>query len=292
MLSIDVRTAIARDLGILEQQFEVRPLSGSALNQCWMLRSESGSFFVKTNDPERFTMLEAEADGLTELSVCSELAIPAVHAVGVTADTAWLVLDWLELSHSDERSNERLGYGLASLHGHTSSQYGWKRDNTIGLTPQINTPGSHWWAFFRDQRLGVQKNLLIDKAVAVSKLKLLDDVINRAEAIFEQNIPSASLLHGDLWGGNWATLQDGRPCIFDPAVYYGDAETDIAMTQLFGGFGQKFYAAYREVRPDVDEGPARRELYRLYHLLNHWNLFGSSYASQSQRSMKTLLQMI
>jgi fructosamine-3-kinase len=175
------------------------------------------------------------------------------------------------------------------MHRVTGRSFGWRRDNTIGSTPQPNTPGNDWIAFWREQRLGFQLRLAERNGLSSALQAKGERLLERLEAFFRGYAPAPSLLHGDLWGGNHGYTVSGEPVVFDPAVYYGDREADLAMTELFGGFGAGFYAAYKEVWP-LDSGYAvRKQLYNLYHVLNHANLFGGGYASQAEAMMERLL---
>ena len=225
-------------------------------------------------------MFEAEADGLAELRATGEVRVPDVIDCGVMNGEAYLDLEPLELERPSQAAAARFGAQLANLHRHTQEQFGWFRDNTIGLTPQHNTPCSDWIEFFRQHRLGFQVELAISNGHGADVAELGGRVSRRLPQLFEGYEPQASLLHGDLWGGNWGAV-GGEPVVFDPAVYYGDRESDIAMTLLFGGFGRSFYAAYESAWPMAPGHHERLELYQLYHVLNHLNLFGGSYLGQA-----------
>jgi fructosamine-3-kinase len=174
-----------------------------------------------------------------------------------------------------------MGRMLATLHRHTGERFGWERDNWIGLAPQKNGWSDDWIGFFRDCRLAPQ----LARAALEREAQPLIAVL---PSFFDGYLPQPSLLHGDLWSGNAGFLRDGSPVIFDPAVYYGDREADLAMTELFGGFPPAFYAAYREAWP-LDSGyEQRRDLYNLYHVLNHANLFGGGYVAQARRLIAAL----
>jgi fructosamine-3-kinase len=183
----------------------------------------------------------------------------------------------------------RLGRNLARMHRVTGSRFGWHRDNTIGATPQVNTASEDWIAFWREQRLGFQLNLAAAKGHGGRLIANGMRLMERLPAFFPGGRPQPSLLHGDLWSGNAARTAEGEPVIFDPAVYYGDREADLAMTELFGGFPRPFYEAYAAEYP-LDPGyAARKPLYNLYHVLNHLNLFGGGYGAQALRLMEQLL---
>lgn len=194
-------------------------------------------------------------------------------------------------SRSDTASQAKMGRQLAALHRVTSEngQFGWHRDNTIGSTPQVNTPSDDWISFYRDQRLQFQFNLAGRHGAGSRLLSQGDRLMGEFHVLFDNYVPESSLLHGDLWSGNYAYTSAGDPAIFDPAVYYGDREADLAMTELFGGFGHDFYTAYDNAWP-IDPGyKIRKTLYNLYHILNHFNLFGGGYASQAQGMVDSLL---
>jgi fructosamine-3-kinase len=175
------------------------------------------------------------------------------------------------------------------MHRVTQARFGWVQDNTIGSTPQINTPEEDWIVFWREHRLRFQLHLATRHGHGGRLRERGERLLDEFPRLFAEYQPAASLLHGDLWSGNYAYTREGEPVIFDPAVYYGDREADLAMTELFGGFGREFYAAYREAYP-LDEGYAvRKTLYNLYHVLNHLNLFGGGYLSQAQGMIDRLL---
>ncbi len=175
------------------------------------------------------------------------------------------------------------------MHRCDAAQFGWQRDNTIGATPQPNAWHADWVAFFRDRRLGFQLAMAGDNGAPARLLDRGRRLLGELDAFFTTYRPTPSLLHGDLWGGNWGADSSGAPVIFDPAVYFGDREADIAMTRLFGGFDRQFYGAYAAEWP-LDAGHGSREtLYNLYHILNHYNLFGGSYAAQAGDMIERLL---
>ena len=177
------------------------------------------------------------------------------------------------------------------MHRTTRAEFGWVRDNTIGATPQPNTPDPDWVRFWARQRLGFQLALAARNGHGGALQRLGETLLGRLPDLLD-HAPAPSLLHGDLWGGNLGYMRDGEPVIYDPAVYYGDREADLAMTELFGGFGGDFYAAYREAWP-LDPGYAsRRDLYNLYHVLNHLNLFGGGYLGQALNLLGRLLAQV
>jgi len=277
-------------LGETLQLSAPRAVGGGSINQCCQVSSGQQSWFVKLNRAEKLDMFVAEAEGLKALGKADALCIPQPVCWGQDGRQAWLVMDYLEPGGSGDAV--ALAEGLASMHRVQSARFGWHRDNTIGSTPQINTQESDWLTFWREHRLAFQLQLAAQNGAAGRTLKLGERLLVQLPALLDGHEPEASLLHGDLWSGNYAFTRDGLPTIFDPAVYFGDRETDLAMTELFGGFSRDFYAAYRNAWP-MDSGyPLRKTLYNLYHVLNHFNLFGGGYLSQAQAMMESLLSEV
>ena len=260
---------------------------GGCINQTMRIRYGDDSYFVKLNSAGRADMFVAEALGLQELQGSDTLKVPEPVCWGDDGESAWLVLEDLDLGGQDDAAS--LGEGLAALHRVIRAQFGWGTDNTIGSTLQVNTREHDWVTFWRQHRLQFQLELAAQNGYG-GRLQLQGEKLLAAfPALFAGYTPAASLLHGDLWSGNFAFTRSGEPTIFDPAVYYGDRETDLAMTELFGGFSREFYAAYRADYP-LDTGyEVRKTLYNLYHILNHLNIFGDGYRSQAQRMMDSLV---
>ena len=264
-------------------------VTGGCINDAWHLQGDQRSFFVKLNSAGQLEMFEAEAAGLTTIIASNSLRAPRPVAWGVADGHSWLALEFIELTSAAASTSALLGERLAAMHRHTSQEFGWERDNTIGSTPQPNPATTDWISFFREQRLGFQLTLAARNSAPPSMLHQGQQLLAELPALFGTYRPQASLLHGDLWGGNWGADTEGMPVIFDPAVYFGDREADLAMTELFGGFSGDFYAAYNAAWP-LDPGySARKRLYNLYHILNHFNLFGGSYAQQAEHVIKELL---
>ena len=236
-------------------------------------------FFVKINSIKLSNMFQVEYESLLELSQNELMQIPTPICFGSSQDKAYLVLEYIPMS---ARGDSRLmGKALAKMHRITASQYGWSNNNFIGSTTQSNQTHSDWLSFWRDERMIPQFEMLYNKGYQSYLSPSADKFLLHLDSLLDNHNPPASLLHGDLWSGNYAYNETGQPVIFDPALYYGDRETDLAMTELFGGFDEKFYAAYNEVWP-LDKGYKRRKtLYNLYHILNHANLFGTSYLNQA-----------
>jgi protein-ribulosamine 3-kinase len=284
----EVAAAIGRATG---EPFSIESrvaVGGGCINECHVIRGGERAYFVKTNAPGRAEMFAAEAAGLDEIGRTRAVRVPRPVCHGASPAASWIVLELLDLQKPDNQCMRALGRNLARLHRVTGEHYGWYRDNTIGSTPQINTPCADWIAFWRERRLGFQ----LDLAAARGEGSLVDGgrrLLEKLPALFKGYVPAPSLLHGDLWSGNTGMTTTGEPVIYDPAAYYGDREADLAMTELFGGFPQSFYASYRAEHP-LDAGYAtRKHLYNLYHVLNHLNLFGGGYGTQAERMIGLLL---
>ena len=271
---------------------ETNVVGGGCINQTYCITDGTQRYFVKLNKSDCLAMFEAEAAGLMEIHQSHTLRVPLPVCYGQHKHAAWLVLEYLDINNGAHGNASELGIQLAAMHRITSKEFGWVRNNTIGQTPQINTTSSDWINFWRMHRLGYQLDLAKANGFH-GKLQVLGErLLINLDKFFSDISPSPSLLHGDLWGGNYAYDEMGNPVLFDPAVYYGDREADIAMTELFGGFPANFYSAYRHDYP-LDSGyNIRKVIYNLYHVLNHLNLFGSSYCCQAEQMMDILLAEI
>jgi fructosamine-3-kinase len=250
--------------------------------------------FRKTGAANQLSMFEAEIEGLAALRATHTVRVPETVGAGETASgQAWLELEYLELAPLDHASGARLGEQLAEMHRRTgleaNATYGWPRDNFIGSTPQSNQSHRTWAGFFAAERLRPQLAMALRNGMARPLYEQGERLAERLGAFFLDYRPLPSLLHGDLWSGNAGQLPGGTPVIFDPAVYRGDREADLAMAELFGGFPESFYAAYRAAWP-LDPGfETRKTLYNLYHVLNHFNLFGAGYLNQARRMIERLV---
>ncbi|MGH8550969.1 MAG: fructosamine kinase family protein [Methylococcales bacterium] len=265
------------------------PLAGGSINSASRIEGGNRAYFVKLNRSELVDMFEAESEGLREIAATATVRVPEPIAFGVENGAAFLILQFLTLKSSTARSDRVLGEQLAAMHGIPQSDFGWVRDNTIGLTLQANDRSDRWIDFWRDHRLAFQLELARKNGCQPSLLDRGALLCEKLQGLFDGYTPAPSLLHGDLWAGNTAADESERPVIFDPACYYGDRECDIAMSELFGGFGKEFYKAYHEVWP-IDPGyRIRKTLYNLYHVLNHFNLFGGAYQRQADTMIQFLL---
>jgi fructosamine-3-kinase len=291
-------------------------VSGGCINQGYSISSSSRAYFAKINQAFQIAMFEAEALGLQQMRATQTIRVPEPICWGSEGNSAYIVLEWLDLgSRGGERAWEEMGRKLAAMHKYTPPNppllrggeernstllrggeernstllgkvFGWDINNTIGSTVQINNWTANWAEFWAEHRIGYQLKLARRRGGHFPQGERLLEVIPELLAGHE---PQPSLVHGDLWGGNAGVTSAGEPVIFDPAAYFGDREVDIAMTELFGGFPAEFYRGYNQVLP-LDLGYEKRKtLYNLYHILNHFNLFGGSYASQANQMINRIL---
>ncbi|HEY9850535.1 MAG TPA: fructosamine kinase family protein [Leptolyngbyaceae cyanobacterium] len=276
---------------VTKEEFQVnqrRSVGGGCINQGYAISNSQKTYFVKVNQSAGLDMFEAEAIGLQQMWDTHTIRVPKPLCWGIADNSAYLVLEWLDIVSGGGNSVwEEMGRQLAGMHKATSSQgFGWERNNTIGSTLQINHWKSDWAEFFAEHRIGYQLKLANRRGGNFSQGERLIEAIPE---LLANHQPQPSLVHGDLWSGNASVTSSGEPVIFDPATYYGDREVDLAMTELFGGFPAAFYRGYNEAWP-LDPGyEQRKTLYNLYHVLNHYNLFGGSYGSQANRTIEQIL---
>jgi len=290
---------LARSLAAsLGGAWTVRPLQASGFCSTWHAAG-CGELFVKSLPLGSADVLEAEADGLRALGAAGAIRVPAVagcwrdEAQGV----ALLAIEWLALRAPDAAFGARFGEALGRLHAarRSDDRFGWHRDNRLGATPQRNGWSAEgglagWVAFFARERLGRMAQALAGEAAHAPLVAAVHALATRLPCFFEDgHEPRPSLIHGDLWSGNWGVLADGTPVVYDPAVSCSDAEAELAMMELFGQPPSGFWAAYRGVAGLHDGYPRRRGLYQLYHLLNHTLLFGGGYARQALALAQALL---
>lgn len=261
------------------------PVSGGSINDAFQIETTQGRFFVKLNDASRFpNMFEAEKRGL-ELLGQSSFSVPEPLNVGLLDDTQFILIDWVEKGVPKSGFWDEFGRHLAALHSIASEHFGLNHSNYIGSLPQSNSEHKTWEEFYCEERILPQMRLAEKSGQLTSSMKRgFDALFAELQNIFPMEKPS--LLHGDLWSGNMMVAQDGSPCIFDPAVYYGHREMDLAMMALFGGFGDDWIAAYNEVYPLENGWKDRVPIGQLYPLMVHVNLFGGGYG----RSVESILQ--
>ncbi|OCQ92210.1 hypothetical protein BCD67_04470 [Oscillatoriales cyanobacterium USR001] len=288
----------ARITEITNHKFQIdnrRSISGGCINQGYQISDASRSYFVKLNQASQIAMFEAEALGLQQMYDTKTIRVPQPICFGNEGNYAYIVLEWLDLGgRGNNQAWEEMGQNLAAMHKYNSpgfplpiNGFGWDINNTIGSTPQINTWTANWAEFWAEYRIGYQLKLAKSRGGYFPQgehlLKIIPDLLANYQ-------PQPSLVHGDLWGGNAGVTSTGEPVIFDPATYWGDREVDLAMTELFGGFSAAFYRGYHQIWP-LDSGyEKRKNLYNLYHILNHFNLFGGSYESQANQMIKLIFK--
>lgn len=285
----ELRERIATETGRRPAETPSGHVAGGCINECLRWETDSGPLFVKLTTADRHEMFAAEADALCALAATGAVRVPGVIGRGVSGGSAFLALEWIDLTAGPGRAERRLGVELAALHRATADEFGWHRDNTIGSTHQDNGWSNDWARFFATRRLGFQLDLAEQQGHDSHLVDTGRRLCERTAGIIGHRRITPSLLHGDLWSGNRATDAAGAPVIFDPASYYGDREADIAMTRLFGGFGCEFYAAYESAWALEAGAETRATLYNLYHVLNHLNLFGGGYRRQAQAMIDRLL---
>jgi protein-ribulosamine 3-kinase len=276
-----------------DEPFQPHPpsgIGGGCINTTVKLSDGRRDFFVKLNAVDLLWMFSAEAEGLGELAGSRSIRVPEPVCHGSVGEQAYLVMEYVPMGRPGPAAAETAGRQLAAMHRCGRDAFGWHRDNTIGSTPQSNASSRRWQDFWRDRRLGFQLELAGRNGY--SALLGPGEKLLAGLAVLLDHAPPPSLLHGDLWGGNLGYDVDGEPLIFDPAVYYGDREADLAMTELFGGFSGHFYAAYDEAWPLPEGYRVRKTLYNLYHILNHANMFGGGYVAQARGMMDRLLAEI
>lgn len=279
--------ALAAHVGRPVRLDRLRVVGGGSIHAAYQLDTDAGPFFLKQNAAAEAANFAAEAEGLRTLMGRSPLRVPAPLGHGTAGAQAWLLMDWLDARTPTAATWTRLGEGLAALHRHTQARHGFHQDNYIGSLPQRNTPCATWVEFWVAHRLEPQAALAHARGRLDAPTRaLLDRVVARLPELLPEEPPA--LLHGDLWSGNVlaSTGPDHVPAIFDPAVYYGHREVDLAMTTLFGGFEPGFYAAYAAGFPLEPGWRERLPLHHLYPLMVHLNLFGTGYLPQVQAVLR------
>ena len=260
-----------------EPIIKTRSLSGGDISDAYLLHTRNGRLFCKVNNStDAFAMFKAEKEGLKVIAKSGVIKAPAVICCSPLKKGACLILEYIEDKSPSAKDMQKFGYQLAELHLCRGAYFGLEEANYIGSLPQSNTTHSSWVSFYARERLQPQLELALEKSLLsaneVPEIHLIENTI----AKYSSDITPV-LLHGDLWSGNYLISDNGDPHLIDPAIYYGHSEVDMAMTKLFGGFDADFYMAYHEIIPTSDGYAQRQELYQLYYLLVHLNLFGSSY---------------
>lgn len=281
---------LQQQTGIIATAEAATAISGGSISSAYRVPSKDGPLFLKLGRAGSHERFAAEVDGLRALRQCGALTVPMVYCHGRTESSSYLFLEWLELGTRSATTETSLGRALALQHRTTASSFGWARSNFIGATYQPNDQHDNWLTFLRERRLRFQLDLAARNGLPATEQAAGGAILDRLENFFGDDEIAPSLLHGDLWSGNWGELPAGVPCIFDPAVYCGDREADLAMTRLFGGFSSAFYDAYITEWPLRAGWEVRVDLYNLYHLLNHFNLFGEGYLAQVSGTLARLIE--
>jgi protein-ribulosamine 3-kinase len=265
-----------------------RSIGGGCINRTLALTLSNGeTVFLKQNDHPPEGMFEKEARGLQLMrQVKNGPRIPQVVALPEGPNPQFLIIEYIEEGSPGDGYYERFGQALAHMHRTTQEHYGLDHDNFIGSTEQMNTPETDGLVFFREHRLGFQQKLARERGLLPAATdKKIDRLRDQLDQRLDLTGEHPALVHGDLWSGNTFADSEQRPCVVDPAVHFGLRETDLAMTELFGRLPQSFYDAYREAFPQNPGYEERKQLYNLYHLLNHLNLFGGSYLASVESTV-------
>lgn len=281
ILENKIKTKIEKELN--STIIELQSLSGGCISNAYRVTTNSEKiYFLKFNSMGSSDMFIKEAHGLQELNKAGVIKIPEI----ISYDEDYILLEQVTSSNKQKKFSEDFGRKFALLHKFTGKYYGFYEDNYIGSNKQINiseeNEKNNWTKFYFNKRILYQLELAEKIGNSTSELrKAIAALENKIDKIVFDNGESPSLLHGDLWGGNYLVDENGFACLIDPAVYYGNREADLAMTKLFGGFDSRFYKSYDEAYPLPDGYEYRENIYKLYHVLNHLNLFGGGYYSQA-----------
>lgn len=264
-------------------------VSGGSINEAYCLHTGKGKYMLKLNNKNAYPyMFACEVEGLNAIADTHTIGTPQVILQDDYADQSFLVLEWIESRRSTQKSDEALGLQLAQMHMHTSETFGFHQDNYMGSMKQSNRKHKTWADFYIEERLQPMVKAAVDyNRLKYTDLKSFEMLYSKLDKLFDEESPS--LIHGDLWGGNYLISTDETPYLIDPAVNYGNRELDIAMTTLFGGFSPGFYHSYHEALPLNSGWQHRIDLWNLYPLLLHLNLFGASYLSQVRNALEKYL---
>lgn len=262
------------------------PISGGSINQTYRLQTTKGDYFIKINSGMQFPgMFEAEAAGLKLIADTGAIAVPKVIATCEACAESFLLMEWVDTRRPTAKASAQLGRALAEMHRHTAAAFGLEGDNYMGSLRQSNRRHQSWTEFFINERLQPMVKMAVDAGwLNRADLTRFEALYGALPGLFDEESPA--LIHGDLWGGNYLIGEDETPYLIDPAVSFGHREFDIAMTTLFGGFSREFYAAYHESFPLAPDWDDRTDLWNLYPLLVHLNLFGGGYLGQVRGALQ------
>lgn len=270
-----------------ENVFNATPVHGGSINAVYCLQTNSTKYLLKLNNRYRFPdMFKREAEGLSTISKTGTISTPKLILRGDSNEESFLLLEWIDTRRPTRMASTLLGEQLAQMHRSTAEGFGFQTDNYIGSLPQSNIRHNKWSDFFINERLMPMVQMATDKRyLNAADLHNFEQLYKNLPGLFDEEPPS--LIHGDLWGGNYLIGTDEKPYLIDPAVSYGHREFDMAMTMLFGGFSQEFYTAYYEAFPLAKGWRERTDLWNLYPLLVHLNLFGIGYLGQVRDNIRT-----
>ena len=279
-IEVSLKAFLEKEFQFYGPAISYRPVGGGCINYAMEVRTAAGSFFLKYNDARAFPgMFDAEKKGLILLGGAHELKVPGVIHTAISGNYSYILMEFITSAPEIPDFMEDFGRSLAKLHMHHDHLFGMDHDNFMGSLPQSNRFHPGWVTFFIEERLETQVRLAEGKGLLPADTrKQFERLYTLLPGILPAELPS--LLHGDLWGGNYMISGEGKACLIDPAVYYGHREIDLAMSRLFGGFGEAFYRCYQESFPLEHGWEERVGVYNLYPLLVHLNLFGSSYLGQ------------
>jgi fructosamine-3-kinase len=279
-IQASVRDILRQNINSTAELVSFTSVSGGCINNGGRLKTSAGDFFLKWNDSNKFPgMFEAEAKGLALLSKPAVIDIAKVVGFSISGSHQFLILNFVESSLPSPAYWIMLGQQLAALHKNKAADFGLDHSNYIGSLRQVNNHKKKWSDFFIDERLQVQLKLAVDRGrIETSQTKKFEHFFKKLPDLLPDEVPS--LIHGDLWSGNLIVNANGDPCLIDPAVYYGHREAELAFTKLFGGFDSSFYESYHRQYPLQTGFERRIEIYNLYPLLVHVNLFGGGYVRQ------------
>lgn len=281
---------LEKKIGCKEGQLHL--IKKNYTNQYFTCETELGKFFVKTRSQEHEAVFAAEARALEEIDYLDTVRVPVPHFYGTAEGNSFLIVEFIDLYPHTAESMKKLGKGIALMHlKGKEKRFGFPLDNRLGESPQLNPWVEEWSEFFKNYRIGVQLNLLKKKYNDVEIEEKGEKFLPKIEEFFTDIKIQPSLLHGDLWYGNTAVDDEGTPVIFDPASYYGHDEAELSIASLFGHFQTEFFEAYHELIPKQEGFDERQELYKFYHLLNHYNIFGTSYREDCLLSLNKLLKL-
>jgi len=281
-------------ISIVEQHLSTaitgsRFVSGGSINIAYELQTAMGKYFLKVNHKTLYPgMFAAEAKGLNTLSQTGAIKVPITVLQGDAGNESFLLLEWVDARRGSVQATQKLGVQLAQIHGNSAQTFGFDHDNYIGSLPQSNRRHSKWSDFFVQERLQPMVSLAVDKRLLeYTDAGNFEKLYAKMPELFEEEAPA--LLHGDLWSGNYLTTPTDEPYLIDPAVYYGHREVDLAMTMLFGGFSNEFYTSYNEAFQVAKGWHQRVDLWNLYPLLVHLNLFGAGYLGRVKDALNSYL---